>query len=55
MNQNILFRPCTQDDLDVLQGFSRRTYFETFAGQNTPEEMAEIVCSWTVSSEGKGA
>ena len=40
MNQNILFRPCTQDDLDVLQGFSRRTYFETFAEQNTPENMA---------------
>ena len=40
MNQNILFRPCTQDDLDVLQDFSRRTYFETFAEQNTPENMA---------------
>lgn len=34
---------------------TRRTYFETFAEQNTPEEMAELVRSWTVASEGKGA
>ena len=33
-------RPCTGEDLAVLRDFSRRTYFETFSKQNTPENMA---------------
>ena len=37
---NILFRSCTADDLELLQAFSRKTYFETFAAANTPENMA---------------
>lgn len=38
MNMDI--RLCTQEDLGILPDFSRRTYFETFAEQNTPENMA---------------
>ena len=38
MNMDI--RLCTQEDLGILSDFSRRTYFETFAEQNTPENMA---------------
>lgn len=38
MNMDI--RLCTQEVLGILPDFSRRTYFETFAEQNTPENMA---------------
>lgn len=39
MERNVRFRRCTIDDLYVLQNFSRRLYFETFAEANTPENM----------------
>ena len=32
-----LFRQCTMKDLSVLQSFSRKTFFETFADVNTTE------------------
>ena len=34
-----LFRQCTMKDLSVLQSFSRKTFFETFADVNTTENM----------------
>ena len=34
------FRPCTLDDVGILQAFSRQCFFETFAAMNTPENMA---------------
>ena len=33
------FRQCTMDDLAELQAISSKTFFETFAAQNTPEDM----------------
>lgn len=39
MERNVRFHRCTIDDLYVLQNFSRRLYFETFAEANTPENM----------------
>ena len=41
---NILFRSCTADDLELLQAFSRKTYFETFAAANTPENTPAPIC-----------
>ena len=35
----LFFRQCKQDDIDVLRNLSYRTYFETFAHMNTPEDM----------------
>ena len=32
--------PCKQEDLDTLRELSIRTYYETFAHLNTPEDMA---------------
>ena len=32
-------RKCTMDDFDVLRKLSMRTYYETFAHLNTPEDM----------------
>ena len=34
-----LFRQCTMKDFSVLQSFSRKTFFETFADVNTTENM----------------
>ena len=34
-----LFRQCTIEDLEVLQAFSRKCYYDTFASLNTPENM----------------
>ena len=36
----VSFRECTLEDLEILQAFSRRLFFETFADMNTPENMA---------------
>ena len=36
----VSFRECTLEDLEILQAFSRRFVFETFADMNTPENMA---------------
>ena len=36
----VSFRECTIEDLEILQAFSRRLFFETFADMNTPENMA---------------
>lgn len=33
------FRQCTPEDLEILQAFSRKCFFETFAAVNTPENM----------------
>ena len=38
--KGLLFRHCSIEDLEVLQSFSRQRYFETFAGLNSPENMA---------------
>ena len=35
----IIFRPCTPDDLLPLQALSRRTFQETFAHCNSPAEL----------------
>lgn len=35
----IQFTKCTTEDLDLLRDFSIRTYHETFAALNTPENM----------------
>ena len=37
---NPSLRRCTPEDLDTLRALSARTYSETFADQNTPENMA---------------
>ena len=37
---NTIFRQCTYDDIIELRNFSHKTYFETFAAMNTPENMA---------------
>ena len=34
-----ILRKCTMDDFDVLRELSIRTYYETFAHLNTPEDM----------------
>ena len=36
---NLLFRQCTLEDAEMLRDFSYKTYFETFAHMNTPEDM----------------
>lgn len=36
----VSFRECTLEDMEILQAFSRRLFFETFADVNTPENMA---------------
>lgn len=36
-------RPCTAADADVLRELSVRTYYETFAHMNTPEDMEEYL------------
>lgn len=37
---NIYLRQCTSEDFDVLRELAIRTYYETFAPLNTPEDMA---------------
>lgn len=36
---SLVMRRCTPQDLSVLQAFSRKTYFDTFAAMNTEENM----------------
>ena len=38
----VSFRECTLEDLEILQAFSRRLFFETFADMNTPENLSLI-------------
>lgn len=35
----LVFRLCVPEDINVLRELSKRTYFETFAAMNTPENM----------------
>jgi ribosomal protein S18 acetylase RimI-like enzyme len=35
----VAFRPATPADAEALAGFGARTFFETFAADNTPEDM----------------
>ena len=37
---DLLFRPCTPQDLDTLRDFSELNYHDTFAHLCTPEDMA---------------
>lgn len=37
---NYILKPCYRDDFDTLRELSIRTYYETFAHLNTPEDMA---------------
>ena len=37
---NCFLRQCTIDDFNILRELSIRTYYETFAHLNTPEDMA---------------
>lgn len=37
---DVTIRQCVPDDLGLLRDISRKTYFETFAAMNTPENMA---------------
>ena len=37
---DLSLKPCTQGDFDTLRELSIRTYYETFAHLNTPEDMA---------------
>lgn len=39
MTEKIALKKCTADDLDTLCMFSRKTYEQTFARLNTPENM----------------
>lgn len=36
---SFLFRQCTHEDIDVLRNFSYRTFSETFAHVNAPDDM----------------
>ncbi len=36
---SLFMRRCTLQDLSLLQAFSRKTYFDTFAAMNTEENM----------------
>ena len=36
---------CTPDDLDDLVWIARKTFYETFAGQNTAKDMAAYLAS----------
>ena len=38
-----MFEKCTMDDFDVLRELSIRTYYETYAHLNTPEDMQAYI------------
>ena len=40
---DIALKPCVLEDLDELRALSIRTYYETFAALNTPEDMEEYL------------
>lgn len=43
MSDNIHIRYATQDDAELIAGLSRRTFYDTFASQNTVENMEKFM------------
>lgn len=39
MNENVIIRECTFNDIDKIRGIGQKTFKETYAGNNTEEDM----------------
>jgi GNAT superfamily N-acetyltransferase len=41
----VYFRQATRDDVDLLADLGRRTFYDTFAADNTPTDMAQYLAT----------